>query len=130
LHAKIADHASFAKGDACSTAVRPEEINVTPLESVQDTDASNVTHGVISTLSFIVDRYEARIQVAWGHEISVHLAPADDWRAGQPVAITIAPHALQVWPADVGIADTSAEDAMAPLVRGHAGHGLACAEIG
>ncbi len=89
-------------GSNCLLAVRPESVVVEPLDSLGDFDAPNTLRGVISTLLFVGDRFEARIQLPCGDDIFLSLPPEDRWREGLPVAMRLAAHDLQVWPVAAG----------------------------
>lgn len=111
VHAQVLHGAGFEKGSDCLITVRPEAVEVAPLESVQNAEGSNVLRGVISTLLFIGDRYEARVQLPWSSEIFLYLPPDDRWREGQPVAMRLAPQEVHAWPTSAGLVDAvTAED--------------------
>ena len=112
VHAQVFGDQAVADGSDCLLAVRPESVAVEPLDSVGDPDAPNTVRGVISTLLFVGDRFEARIELPWGDDVSLYLPPDDRWREGLPVAMRLAPHDLQVWP--VATEEVSADEAASP----------------
>ena len=68
-------------GAAASVAIRPEDIGVAP-----DDRACPDAHalpGVIDTLLFVGDRYEARVTLGGEHSILLLLPRAREWREGQ-----------------------------------------------
>ena len=97
VYAQVLGDQGMEDGSVCLLAVRPESVVVEPLDSVGDPDAPNTVRGVISTLLFVGDRFEARIELPWGDDVFLYLPPDDRWREGQPVAMRLAPDDLQVW---------------------------------
>jgi hypothetical protein len=61
-------------------------------------DGDNVLSSVISKLLFAGHRYRATVELPWGDDIVLSLAPDDSWREGQPVAVRLSPDALRAWP--------------------------------
>ena len=90
------------KGAACVLAVRPEGIEVEPREDSEDGDETNVINGIIASLLFIGDRFEARVELPWEQVVFLYLPPDDRWREGQTVRLRLAPEHVQVWPATAG----------------------------
>lgn len=88
----------LVKGQDCLVAVRPEGIEVAPRNAAPDAAATNVVNGVISTLLFIGERFETRIELPWGEEIFLYLPPEAKWHEGQEVIMRLAPDQLHVWP--------------------------------
>ena len=109
VHAHVLHNATFQKDSGCLIAMRPEGVEVEPLESAENADTPNVLRGIISSLLFIGDRYEARVQLPWGSEIFLYLPPDDRWREGQPIAMKLAPYELHVWPTSGESIDRDAE---------------------
>jgi ABC-type Fe3+/spermidine/putrescine transport system ATPase subunit len=108
VHARSLD-ADVRNGDRCLLTTRPEHVVVEPLESSSNADALNTIQGVISTLLFMGERYEAAIELPWGDDVVVSLAPDKGWREGQPVAIRLTPENLRVWPVPHEAVDAFAE---------------------
>lgn len=104
VQAEVVHGDGFAMGSDYILAIRPEGITVQPLEVVTDPDAENVLRGVIETLLFVGDRFEARVELPWGESVSLYLSPNFEqhpslqWREGQPVAMRLAPAQLHAWP--------------------------------
>jgi ABC-type Fe3+/spermidine/putrescine transport system ATPase subunit len=115
VYAQILHSEGMEIGTSCLLAVRPEGVDVEPLETVGDPDAPNTVRGVISTLLFIGDRFEARVELSWGDDIFLYLPPDDRWREGQPVAMRFAPHELHVWPASAKEVKVEADDEVPTL---------------
>ncbi len=88
---------TLASGAEAHVAIRPEDIRVVP-----DDRAAPEEHtlpGVIETLSFVGDRYEARIALGDEQCILVLLPRASDWQEGQPLRLAFPPEMVSVWPA-------------------------------
>ena len=86
-----------APGAAATVAIRPEDIRVAP-----DADASPDPHhllGTIDALSFVGDRYEARVTFGGEHAIVLLLTRAREWREGERVRLVFPPELVSVWPA-------------------------------
>ena len=111
VHAQIIEARGVAKGTACLVAVRPEGIKVEPREdSRAGGDEPDVINGIIGTLLFIGDRFEARVELPWEQQVFLYLPPSDRWREGQTVRLKLAPEDVQVWPASARTAQEE-EDA-------------------
>jgi hypothetical protein len=54
--------------------------------------------GVIETLLFIGERYEARIKLATGDPLLLPLPRSGGWSPGEPVVLTWPPECAHVWP--------------------------------
>jgi ABC-type Fe3+/spermidine/putrescine transport system ATPase subunit len=115
VHARIRAGQNLAKGTACLVAVRPEGIDVQPREDAADSEAPDTINGIIDTLLFIGDRFEARVQLPWEQEIFLYLPPEDRWREGQTVSLQLSPDGIQVWPTSAGVTEfQEVEPAAAP----------------
>jgi len=55
--------------------------------------------GTIDTLSFVGDRYEARVALGGEHCIVLLLSRAREWREGERVRLGFPPELVSVWPA-------------------------------
>jgi hypothetical protein len=55
--------------------------------------------GTIDTLSFVGDRYEARVTLGGAHYIVLLLTRTRDWREGERVRLGFPPELVSVWPA-------------------------------
>jgi ABC-type Fe3+/spermidine/putrescine transport system ATPase subunit len=98
VHAQVADAAGIEVGTQVTLGVRPAGFKVEPLETAPSPDAPNTLRGIISTLLFAGDGYEARVELPWGDDIVLGLPADSDWREGQPVAMRLAPENIVVWP--------------------------------
>jgi ABC-type Fe3+/spermidine/putrescine transport system ATPase subunit len=87
--------ASLMSGSAVHIAIRPEDIIVQEGRA----DGAGALPGVIDTLLFVGDRYEARVTLAGEQRIVLLLARGREWKEGQAVALTFPPEAMSVWPA-------------------------------
>ena len=88
---------TLAPGAPASAAIRPEDIRV-----IQEGGAEPGVHalpGVIDTLLFVGDRYEARVTLGGEHSILLLLPRAPEWREGQGVRLGFPPALVSVWPA-------------------------------
>lgn len=90
----------LAVGKEVVVAIRPDQITVRPLlgEFNGQFDGENHTLGVIETLMFAGERYEARFRA--GDAAFVGYVPrGQSWREGQEVILNFPPKELSVWPA-------------------------------
>ena len=55
--------------------------------------------GTIDALSFVGDRYEARVSFGGEHAIVLLLTRAREWREGERVRLGFPPELVSVWPA-------------------------------
>ena len=90
---------SISLGAACLLAVRPEGISPLPAGTT-GAGEPNTLPGIIATMLFTGDRYEARIELPWGQELRLHLPSSEEWRAGQTLGLRLSPDMLRVWPAE------------------------------
>jgi len=88
-HAKPLVHASLANasvaapnGSPYQLALRPEQITLEPLGVAAHADGDNVLPRVISMLLFAGHRYRATVELPWGDDIVLSLAPDDSCREG------------------------------------------------
>lgn len=63
-----------------------------------DGDAHHLL-GTIDALSFVGDRYEARVTLGGEHCIVLLLTRAREWREGERVRLAFPPEMVSVWPA-------------------------------
>jgi ABC-type Fe3+/spermidine/putrescine transport system ATPase subunit len=97
LTGRHAAQAALAPGAAATIAIRPEDIRVTP-----DGSGPHEAHhllGTIDALSFVGDRYEARVTFGGEHGIVLLLTRAREWREGERVRLGFPPGMVTVWPA-------------------------------
>ena len=97
LTGRNASPAALAPGAAATIAIRPEDIRVGP-----DDAAARETHhllGTIDALSFVGDRYEARVSLGGEDGIVLLLTRAREWREGDRVRLGFPPELVSVWPA-------------------------------
>jgi hypothetical protein len=64
-----------------------------------DGAAGERPHGVIETLLFVGDRYEARVALGGAQRIILLLPRTREWKEGQAIALGFPPTAVSVWPA-------------------------------
>jgi ABC-type Fe3+/spermidine/putrescine transport system ATPase subunit len=87
-------------GQDVIVAIRPEQICVQPLKGKlrKQSNGENPAIGVIETLMFAGDRYEARFRA--GNSAFVGYVPrGESWQEGQQVLLNFPPKELSVWPA-------------------------------
>ena len=97
LAGRSAAPATLAPGAAATIAIRPEDIRVVPDDS-GEREAHHLL-GTIDTLSFVGDRYEARVTLGGAHYIVLLLTRTRDWREGERVRLGFPPELVSVWPA-------------------------------
>jgi ABC-type Fe3+/spermidine/putrescine transport system ATPase subunit len=87
---------TLAPGAAAHVAIRPEDIQV----SSDDPGRRQANHlpGIVEALSFVGDRYEARVTLG-GEHIVLFLPRARDWREGERLQLGFPPEMVSVWPA-------------------------------
>ena len=97
LTGRNASPAALAPGAAATITIRPEDIRVGP----DDAAAREGPHllGTIDALSFVGDRYEARVSFGGEHGIVLLLTRAREWREGERVRLGFPPELVSVWPA-------------------------------
>jgi len=88
---------ALAPGAAATIAIRPEDIRVAA-ENAGSPDAPHLL-GTIDALSFVGDRYEARVTFGGEHAIVLLLTRAREWREGERVRLAFPPELVSVWPA-------------------------------
>jgi ABC-type Fe3+/spermidine/putrescine transport system ATPase subunit len=94
--------AALTAGAAVHVAVRPEDVEVAPSEvapSERQAPKAHALDGVIETLLFVGDRYEARVALGGEQRIVLFLARGGDWREGQRLRLHFPFDAVSVWPA-------------------------------
>ena len=97
LAGRSAAAGSLMEGAAATIAIRPEDIRVTP-DGAGGADADHLL-GTIDTLSFVGDRYEARVDLGGEHCIVLLLTRTREWREGERVRLGFPPELVSVWPA-------------------------------
>jgi ABC-type Fe3+/spermidine/putrescine transport system ATPase subunit len=88
---------ALAPGTAATIAIRPEDIRVAA-DDAGSPDAPQLL-GTIDALSFVGDRYEARVTFGGEHAIVLLLTRAREWREGERVWLAFPPELVSVWPA-------------------------------
>jgi ABC-type Fe3+/spermidine/putrescine transport system ATPase subunit len=96
LSGRNAAEAALAPGAAATVAIRPEDIRIVPDEA-GSADAHQLA-GTIDALSFVGDRYEARVTFG-EYAIVLLLTRAREWREGERVRLAFPPELVSVWPA-------------------------------
>ena len=97
LAGRSAAAGSLMEGAAATIAIRPEDIRVAP-DGAGGADADHLL-GTIDTLSFVGDRYEARVALGGEHCIVLLLTRTREWREGERVRLGFPPELVSVWPA-------------------------------
>ena len=97
LSGRAAGETALAPGAAADAAIRPEDIQVLP--DGQAPPGHATLPGVIDTLLFVGDRYEARITIGGEHAILLLLPRAPEWKEGQRLQLGFPPELVSVWPA-------------------------------
>ncbi|HEX3245077.1 MAG TPA: ABC transporter ATP-binding protein, partial [Chloroflexota bacterium] len=82
-------------GTRCQVAVRPEKVAVRPDVSAGGT---NRIKGMLEALLFIGDRYEARVDIGAGEDVTVYMEAGANWQEGQEVSLEFPTAELRVWP--------------------------------
>jgi hypothetical protein len=90
--------ATLATGAPVCAAIRPEDIEVAPVESAPGGDQGNALAGTIDALLFVGDRYEARVSLGGAQQIPLLLSRARPWREGQHLQLVLPPDVVSVWP--------------------------------
>jgi ABC-type Fe3+/spermidine/putrescine transport system ATPase subunit len=88
---------TLTEGAPAQVTIRPEDIEVCRGEA--ERPPSNRLPGVIDTLSFVGDRYEARVSLGSGHRIVLLLGRDRAWREGDRIELGFPPELVSVWPA-------------------------------
>jgi ABC-type Fe3+/spermidine/putrescine transport system ATPase subunit len=97
LAGRRASPTPLTPGAAATIAIRPEDIRVGP-DDAERADANHLP-GTIDALSFVGDRYEARVALGDGHCIVLLLGRTREWREGDRVRLGFPPDLVSVWPA-------------------------------
>ncbi len=97
LAGRPAPSVALATGAAAHVAIRPEDIEVGPDDA--GPLAANRLPGVIDTLSFVGDRYEARVALGGDYRIVLFLPRVREWREGERLQLGFPPEMVSVWPA-------------------------------
>jgi ABC-type Fe3+/spermidine/putrescine transport system ATPase subunit len=97
LVGRPAPSATLAQGALAQVTIRPEDIEVGRGEAVRP--PANRLPGVIDTLSFVGDRYEARVSLGTEHRIVLLLGRDRAWREGERIELGFPPELVSVWPA-------------------------------
>jgi ABC-type Fe3+/spermidine/putrescine transport system ATPase subunit len=77
--------------------IRPEDVVVRHRNGATG-DVPNTVGGVVETLLFVGDCYEARITLANGEPVLLSLPRSGGWAPGQPVLLSWPPERTHVWP--------------------------------
>jgi ABC-type Fe3+/spermidine/putrescine transport system ATPase subunit len=96
LTGRSASPTALAPGAAATIAIRPEDIRVAADDCVER-DAHHLL-GTIEALSFVGDRYEARVTLGGAHCVVLLLTRAREWREGERVRLGFPPEMVSVWP--------------------------------
>lgn len=97
LAGRRASSEPLAPGAAATIAIRPEDIRVGP-DDAERGDANHLL-GAIDALSFVGDRYEARVSLGGDQCIVLLLSRAREWREGDRVRLGFPSEMVSVWPA-------------------------------
>jgi ABC-type Fe3+/spermidine/putrescine transport system ATPase subunit len=85
---------TLAPGTDVHVAIRPEDIEVDGARA----DGGTLP-GVIDTLLFVGDRYEARVSLGGEQRIVLLVPRTREWKEGQAVSLAFPPDTVSVWPA-------------------------------
>lgn len=83
----------LAAGEECTLAIRPEYVEVT--DGAGNAPSNSLT-GVLETLLFAGDHYEANLRIG-PETIQVHPSASGNWSEGQKVRLVLPAEHLQVW---------------------------------
>jgi hypothetical protein len=97
LVGRRAPSATLAPGALAQVTIRPEDIEVCRGETGRS--PTNQLPGIIDTLSFVGDRYEARVSLGSEHRIVLLLGRDRAWREGDRIELGFPPELVSVWPA-------------------------------
>ena len=97
LAGRTASPTPLAPGAAATIAIRPEDIRVAPYDAGGGDDPHLL--GTIDALSFVGDRYEARVALGGEQSIVLLLTRAREWREGERVRLGFPAEMVSVWPA-------------------------------
>ncbi|HYB40568.1 MAG TPA: ABC transporter ATP-binding protein [Candidatus Methylomirabilis sp.] len=97
LVGRVPESVRLDPGAEAQVAIRPADIQVSADGGARP--GGNTLPGVIDTLLFAGDRYEARVALGGDQAILLLLPRASEWREGQRLALTFPPEMVSVWPA-------------------------------
>ena len=97
LAGRAAPSAALAHGGAAHLAIRPEDIEVAPHNLPRR--ETNWLPGVIESLSFVGDRYEARVALGGEYRVALFIPRGREWRDGERLQLGFPPERVSVWPA-------------------------------
>jgi ABC-type Fe3+/spermidine/putrescine transport system ATPase subunit len=89
---------ALTTGAEVHVAIRPEDIEVDGGRTDAGADPGTVP-GVIDTLLFVGDRYEARVMLGGEQRIVLLLPRTREWKEGQAVSLAFPSDTVSVWPA-------------------------------
>lgn len=94
---------SLKSGQEASLMFRPEYVQIEPASdktfAANGQQTPNIMYGQISTLLFMGDRYESRIALDGGQEITLHLPKTTAWHEGLRVQLLLPRDKGRIWPA-------------------------------
>jgi ABC-type Fe3+/spermidine/putrescine transport system ATPase subunit len=97
LSGRAAPSVALAPGGAAHLAIRPEDIEVAPHDPPRQ--ETNWLPGVIEGLSFVGDRYEARVALGGEYRVVMFIPRGREWREGERLQLGFPPEMVSVWPA-------------------------------
>jgi ABC-type Fe3+/spermidine/putrescine transport system ATPase subunit len=97
LSGRAAPSVALAPGGAAHLAIRPEDIEVAPHDPPRQ--EPNWLPGVIESLSFVGDRYEARVALGGEYHVVLFIPRGREWREGERLQLGFPPEMVSVWPA-------------------------------
>src|SRR5438132_6317049 len=97
LAGRAAPSVALPHGGAAHLAIRPEDIEVAPHDPPRP--ETNWLPGVIESLSFVGDRYEARVALGGEYHVALFIPRGREWREGERLQLGFPPERMSVWPA-------------------------------
>jgi ABC-type Fe3+/spermidine/putrescine transport system ATPase subunit len=80
-------------------SIRPEHVDIFAADSPNGEPGGNAVPGVIETLLFVGDRFEARVGLDSGDHVLLQLPRNGKWQEGKPVVLSLPEDRTHVWPA-------------------------------
>src|SRR5438128_382254 len=97
LAGRAAPSVALSHGGAAHLAIRPADLQVAPHDPPRR--ETNWLPGVIESLSFVGDRYEARVALGGEYHVALVIPRGREWREGERLQLGFPPERMSVWPA-------------------------------